>query len=113
MNINSSVPSTKISDSLQTRIRNNPNSTVLIGNKGPRISHVQQGVMHTDWIFAPIMAILGLDTGPRAEIRRSYIEKLFFEDQLAKSVVGVALCVLGKWEVIRLDGKIPMWRRKF
>jgi hypothetical protein len=26
--------------------------------------------------------------------------------------LGVNLCIRGKWEIVRIDGKVPMWRRK-
>lgn len=111
LNVNGKVKATDLEKRIHERIKLNPSSTQLLGDTGVKIEHVQQGILHTDWIFAPVMAMIGLGKSPQSQQKQAHLQNLFFDDKIGKNIIGVGMFVKGKWEVVRLDGKLPMWKR--
>jgi len=105
LNVNRKVRQTEIDKRIGDRRELNPNSTQLMGETGPKLSDVQQGLMHTDWIFAPIMALLGQEKDPNFASNQKFVTSLVFGDKKGKKVIGIGLFIRGRWEVVRLDEK--------
>lgn len=76
--------------------------------QGPLIEDIELGLIHTDWIFSPLISLLnpGLQTGGKV-----FLKELFFKNKLGNYTLGISMCIKGIWEVVRIDDRIPVWRR--